>query len=66
MLTFPTIAEQVVTEYNETNTCIAKLAKRRGALIERNYPTITYTFDDDTSIETSGHGKGYRFTTYLP
>jgi hypothetical protein len=70
-LTFPTIAEQVRDEFNNSSRTIsiATLAKRRGAHITRSHfptRTITYTFDDDTSLITAGTGRNHSVRTELP
>jgi hypothetical protein len=69
-LTFPTIAEQVLSEFaTSTKTIsIATLARRRGANISKSsFATFTiYTFDDDTSLVTKGRGKSYKVWTQLP
>jgi hypothetical protein len=68
-LTFPTIAEQVLAEFRASTktVALATLAKKRGADVTRTFEgEITYTFDDDTSLVTSGHGKAYKVRTELP
>jgi len=68
MLTFPTLAEQAVAEFhNATHTVsLATIAKRMGAMKYFEYPTTTYVFDDDTSIEVSGRGPNHKIETFLP
>lgn len=68
-LTFPTIAEQVKTEFDErTKTVsIATLAKRRGADVFKDFEgTIVYTFDDDTTLVTRGRGPNHTIETNWP
>ena len=67
-LTFPTMAEQAVAEFrNATRTAsLARIARRRGAEVERKWDHTLYTFDDDTSIEVRGRGRAYKIETFLP
>jgi hypothetical protein len=69
-LTFPTIAEQVLTEFNSSTKTIAlsTLARRRKAEITRSFfsSAIIYIFDDDSSLITTGRGKSYKVSTQLP
>jgi hypothetical protein len=74
-LTFPTIAEQVLAEFNSSTktVSIATLARKRGAHVNKTHSywmankwMIIYTFDDDTSLITRGRGKSYRVETQLP
>jgi hypothetical protein len=69
-LTFPTIAEQILFEFNHSTKTVslATLAHRRGAHISkaRWEGRITYTFDDDTSLVTKGRGKSHKVWTELP
>jgi hypothetical protein len=69
-LTFPTIAETVLMEFNSSTKTIslATLARRRKPEIIHSFWTGTtiYTFDDDTSLITTGRGKSYKVTAHLP
>ena len=68
MLTFPTMAEQAVKQWEEA-TCTISLTvicERMGAERHFSYPYISYTFDDDTSLQIYGRGKAHRVETYLP
>jgi len=70
-LQFPTLAEQALTEFrtNPQGASLAGLARKRGATISRQaFPnaSITYTFDDDTSIRTTGVGKSHKAEALLP
>lgn len=71
-LTFPTMAEQALAEWNEKHILggVGLIAKRHGADVERRWEgqllIIEYTFDDDTSLRTSGRGKAHRVEAMLP
>lgn len=70
-LQFPTLAEQVLTEFrtNPQGASLFALACKRDATVERKgFPnaSITYTFPDDTSIRTSGRGKSHKAEALLP
>ena len=67
-LIFPTIAETVVESFRSSSktTSIATLARKAGAEVIKDWSGITYIFDDDTYIETSGRGRSHRVSTYLP
>jgi hypothetical protein len=69
-LTFPTIAEQVLFEFNHSTKTVAliTLARKRGAEVTRSYMTgnLIYTFDDDTSLIITGRGKNYKVRAQLP
>jgi len=70
-LQFPTLAEQALDEFRtrpEGNS-LATIARRFGATVERTstWPNeIIYTFDDDTSLKTTGRGKTHKVETLLP
>lgn len=68
-LTFPTLAERALAEFHSSKrkTSISDIARRYHAQRTFTWPsTITYTFDDDTSIITSGRGRTYTIRTELP
>lgn len=66
-LTFPTQAEQALEEFKSNSGSLAKIAARRGATIERRWPSeIEYTFDDDTSLVTRGRGRAHQIQVLLP
>lgn len=67
-LTFPTIAEQVLTEFNSATktTSIPVLACKRNAEVIRDWTRTVYTFDDDTSLVVTGRGKQHRVEALLP
>lgn len=68
-LTFPTIAEQVIKEFEDSQktTSLAVLAARRGCHTERTFEGVTtYFFDDDTSIEVKGRGAAHAYEARLP
>jgi predicted lipoprotein with Yx(FWY)xxD motif len=68
-LQFPTIAEQVLDEFNNAKKTVslATLAKKRKADKVTDFEgTTVYTFDDDTSLIVKGRGKSYRVSAELP
>lgn len=68
-LTFPTQAEQALEEFESATKTVslAKIAKRRGADKETEWPGLTrYVFDDDTSLEVTGRGRAHRVEVRLP
>ena len=68
-LTFPTIAEQVVKEFESSTRTVslATLARRRGAEVRKLWPGGTeYIFDDDTTIEVRGRGRTHKYEVFLP
>jgi hypothetical protein len=70
-LTFPTQAEQLEAAYKAgTVRSIARQAKLLGADREVRSTVegkeIIYTFDDDTTLHTRGHGWAYRVWAELP
>lgn len=68
MLSFPTMAEQAIAEFESATKTVslATICKRLGASVEKKYPTTTYTFDDDTSVTVQGTGANHRYETHLP
>ena len=71
MLQHPTMAERFVARARAQHCSISKLSRTAAVrtTIEREdlWPSIVqYTFDDDSSIRTSGHGRAYRIETLLP
>jgi len=68
MLTFPTIAEQVLAKFNlKTKTVsLSTLALQRGAFREYDYPKRIFTFDDDSRLIATGTGKQLKTWTELP
>lgn len=69
-LTFPTMAEQALAEFRSSTktTSIATIAKRMGATVEKEAWTgkRIYHFDDDTTLEAKGAGRGLQAETFLP
>ena len=68
MLTFPTIAEQVLEEFRSRKAqSLAAAARKRKPHINKRWPAVVvYTFDDDSSLEVSGRGKNYKVEAKLP
>jgi hypothetical protein len=69
MLTFPTIAEQVLAEFENATrtTSISTIAKQRGGCKEIEWPsTIVWRFDDDTSLTITGRGCNHSVEVHLP
>lgn len=67
-LTFPTLAEQAVAEFEAATktVALATIARRMGADVKRTAHGWEYTFDDDTSITVSGVGRAHKYETHLP
>lgn len=70
-LQFPTLAEQALDQFRKATktVALATIAKKMGADVERGGPTgstLTYTFDDDTSIVVEGRGRNCKIRTELP
>ena len=71
MLQYPTMAERFVARARAQHCSLYKLSRTAAvrATIEREHiwPSIVqYTFDDDSSIRTRGHGRAYHIETLLP
>lgn len=68
MLTFPTLAEQALTEWRAATRTIAlaTIARRRGAQRIRNWQSTEWIFDDDTSLVVTGTGRNHKVVTELP
>jgi hypothetical protein len=67
-LTFPTIAEQVLSEFRGSTVTqsINKIALKRGASRDDQYGEIVWVFDDDTTLHIVGRGKNHRVWAELP
>lgn len=68
-LQFPTLAERTLTAFRTATKTVslAKLARKAGAQVTRQWPSIvTYTFDDDTSLVVTGRGRQHRVEAHLP
>lgn len=66
-LTFPTQAEIALARAKHKGRSIATIARELGAEVKKTFEgKITYTFDDDSSIETKGHGQNYKLEVFLP
>lgn len=71
MLTFPTLAEQCLTKFNQSkkSLSISTIAERMGAerIDEGFYPRRrVFYFDDDTTLVATGTGVNLRVETHLP
>lgn len=71
MLTFPTLAEQCLAEFNQSkkSLSISTIASLMGAqrIDEGFYPRQrVFYFDDDSSLVASGTGANLRIETHLP
>ena len=69
MLAFPTQAEQCKTAFLSATktTSVATIAARMKASREKSWTgAITYTFDDDTTLVTTGAGRAHTITCHLP
>lgn len=71
-LIFPTVAEQVVAEFEsatKTVSLVALATKRLDAerrTIYQSGRVIEFTFDDDSTLEIRGQGKSHHYVTRLP
>lgn len=72
MLTHPTLAEQAIAlKRSATKTIsVVKIARKLGAEVTYRWDarglTITYTFDDDSSLTVRGRGKYHYMEAHLP
>jgi hypothetical protein len=70
-LTFPTIAEQVVAEFRAATVTvsISTIARKHNgsrAVGNTGEKIKRWTFDDDSSLETTGQGRAWKATTFCP
>lgn len=67
-LNFPTIAEQVATEFRDATTTVSMLAvaSQHDVTITRECGATHYRFDDDTTLVVRGRGASHKVETYLP
>lgn len=68
MLTFPTQAEQCLTEWRAATrtTPLETIAKKYGAFRDDEGTIIIWVFDDCTTIRAAGRGASYNATAELP
>lgn len=68
-LTFPTIAEQAVVEWNKRKavktTSFNTIAKEFDAFRDDEFGQIVWVFPDETTAHCR-RGRNYTITTYLP
>ena len=71
-LSHPTLAEQVVAAKKAATKTVSvvKIARKLGGVATHRWDarglTITYTFDDDSSLTVRGRGKYHQMEAHLP
>jgi len=71
-LQHPTLAEQCLTMKRESTKTVSvvKIARKLGAEVTHKWDarglTITYIFDDDSSLTVRGRGKYHHMEAHLP
>lgn len=65
-LSFPTLAEQCLTQAQATHKPISSIAPNMGAMRDDEGNMIVWVFEDDTTIEITGRGRQYKAEAFCP